>query len=84
MDQKLDAIRSREDLAEYIRGLAEWHWKGTPEDSSLNEYLRYLALWVKDLDLERFYMRKGQPAPKDPDWRLFGHMLYAAGIYMEL
>jgi hypothetical protein len=84
MDHDPSTIKTQEDFAAFVRALADWRWKGTPDGSPLNRYFTTLASYVDNLDTAELYTRLGRPEPEEPSWELFGQLLYAAGMYFEL
>ncbi|MEV4614919.1 hypothetical protein AB0K43_20315 [Kitasatospora sp. NPDC049258] len=76
-----DAVRSREDLAAYIRALHrafvdhghEW------ENGTLGPFLEALASWTEDAD--GWYRNFGQELPPGGDWTFLARALGAATVY---
>jgi hypothetical protein len=74
-------VKSREDLADFIRGLRadlaedaeQW------ENPDLDGYLEALGAVVEDL--EGRFMNRGEPVPTEPSWRLVAELLDAATVY---
>ena len=75
------AVRSREDLAEFVRRLAH-DLKQRPEEwenVDLGDFLEAMSAWVDDMD--GFYKNRGEAVPTQPDWMTFAEILEAARIY---
>jgi hypothetical protein len=76
-----NSIRSREDLAGFVRELnrdlhdnpASW------ENASLERFLEAISAWVEDMD--GYYLNQGKPVPQQPDWKVVGDILMAAKMY---
>ena len=76
-----EAVRTREDLAVFIRGLRadlarnaeEW------ENPDLDRYLDALAAVIEDL--EGRLLNRGEIVPSEPSWRLIAELLDAATVY---
>ena len=81
LDERADAIQSREDFVSFVHALVvdlrenpgEW------ENADLGRYLDALARWVGAMD--QLYRNLGEPLPHEPGWNTLGQMLYAARIY---
>ncbi len=81
LENQAEEIKSREDLAEFIRSLnramlqkpEEW------ENVTLERFLMALAAWAEDMD--GYYENQGNALPKDVEWAMFGQMLLAASMY---
>jgi hypothetical protein len=77
----VDAIQSRQDLADFVRLLAadldqnRRSW----ENDDLKSFLETMAAWIDDLD--GYYRNAGEPLPEAPTWCLFGQILAAASVY---
>ena len=81
LDQQLDAIKSRQDLVDFIRALLNdyEHDPDNWENRDIAAYFGALAGWVEDMD--GYYHNIGQAVPETPSWKLFGEMLMAAKYY---
>jgi hypothetical protein len=79
--ERLDAVRSREDLAAFVVALradllnnvADW------ENPTLERFLEALAAWCTDMP--GFFTNQGGDEPAQPDWNLVARMLMAAASY---
>jgi hypothetical protein len=81
LGEQLEAIRSHEDLAGFVRDLSH-DFQANPgdwENRTLETYLEALAAWVDDC--EGYYQNKGEALPKDPNWKFLGQALSAAKVY---
>lgn len=81
LHKKVEAIRAREDLAEFIECLREDLIKNPSdwENVELSSFLEAMAAWVRDMD--GFYHNLNKPVPEKPTWRIFGFILLAAKTY---
>ena len=78
---RIDAIKTREDLAVFIEELrqdlrensASW------ENPDLPRFLDALSAWTSSMD--GFYRNSGRSLPIAPEWKTFAEMLVAAKIY---
>jgi hypothetical protein len=81
LDEQVKTIRSREDFIDFTRALLN-DLNERPEqwgNADLLSYLEALCAWVEDMD--GYYLNRGEPIPKDPNWMVFGQILLAARIY---
>ncbi len=75
------AVRSREDLVDFIRELVRdyhenrEHW----ENATLDQYVAALAAWAEDMD--GYFRNRGEPVPQSPSWNTIAMMLLAARQY---
>ncbi|GHA09371.1 hypothetical protein GCM10010372_06100 [Streptomyces tauricus] len=76
-----DEIRSREELAAFVRGLRqEYARRGQEwENASLESFLGALAAWIDDAD--GVYRNFGKDLPPGGDWTFFARSLQAATVY---
>ncbi|MFJ2738327.1 hypothetical protein ACIO3O_01525 [Streptomyces sp. NPDC087440] len=76
-----DEIRSREELATFVRGLhQEFLRRGHEwENASLDSFLEALAAWIDDAD--GMYRNVGEDLPSGGDWAFFARSLRAATVY---
>jgi hypothetical protein len=81
LHHRIESIRTRQDLASFVRALradVQEHpekW----ENATLDPFLESMAAWIDDMD--GCFRNRGELVPEPPTWRLFGEILYAAGIY---
>lgn len=80
-DKEIDSIATDEDLADFI-GLLCKDLTDNRDDWENPELARYLAAmeaWVRDFN----FSDRGADIgfPKDPHWKSFASLLYAAKIY---
>jgi hypothetical protein len=81
LDQALDAVECRDDLASFVEAL-ESSLKTAPqawENADLSSYLSALAAWIRDMD-GYFINTEGQ-MPSEPSWKMIAQMLMAACVY---
>ncbi|MFI9641092.1 hypothetical protein ACIG87_13655 [Micromonospora sp. NPDC051925] len=75
------AVRSREDLAAYVRALAEE--SAAPPDSwenvDLPRYLEAASRWIGSMD--GWARNQGRELPEQPTWSLLVDILRAACVY---
>jgi len=77
----IDQITSRNDLAHYLRTLAE-RARTEPnrfENQTLSAYLDAAGAWLEDA--EGFYLNRGEPVPETPTWSFLAAVFAAAAIY---
>lgn len=81
LGESVGTIRSREDLVGFVRDLVSdlRTWPGEWENNRLETYLEAVAAWVEDM--EGYYQNRGEVAPQEPNWKLFGEILLAAKFY---
>ena len=78
---KVDSIKTREDLAEFVECLrenllehaADW------ENVTLENFLDALSSVI--IDMEYMYINRGLIVPEAPNWMLVGEMLLSATVY---
>ncbi|MBM7117747.1 DUF7660 family protein [Archangium primigenium] len=74
-------VQSREDLARFVRGLAqalEQHPEAW-ENATLPRFLEAMSAWIEDMD--GYYQNQGAAVPTRPEWRTFAEILSAARVY---
>lgn len=79
--EQCNSIRSREDLAEFVKALCK-DLRENPEsweNPNLDRFLEALGAWVEDMD--GYYLNQGQLVPQQPDWKIVGDILMAAKMY---
>ncbi|MGP3772237.1 DUF7660 family protein [Streptomyces sp. SDT5-1] len=76
-----ETVRSREELAAFVRALQRSHvGEGSAwENVDLPRFLEALAAWIDDAD--GWYRNTGRELPADGDWRFFARALQAATVY---
>jgi len=81
LNQQLNSISSREDLAAFIRSLISDYESDSEgwENKNLVAYLDALAGWTEDMD--GHFHNIGEGVPEQPSWSLVGKMLLAAKYY---
>lgn len=81
LDQRLDAIKSREELSKFVEELAEGFRDGrlTWANSDLASFLEGMAGWIADMD--GYFLNRGEGVPQEPSWGLIGQILIAASQY---
>ncbi|WP_342373746.1 hypothetical protein NVS55_20085 [Myxococcus stipitatus] len=75
------AVRSREDLAQFVRSLAQ-DLKQQPkawENADLGSFLEAMSAWIEDMD--GYYGNRGEVVPPQPEWRTLAEILTAARVY---
>jgi hypothetical protein len=81
LEERLQQIRTRADLSEFIRTLA-LNLREQPdawENRDLSSFLEALSAWTTDMD--GFFKNRGEPVPEEPAWSTFARMLFAAKVY---
>jgi hypothetical protein len=81
LPERLEAIRSKEDLAEFVVAL-HGDFRANPtawENDTLDRLLDAMQAWIRLLDA--YYQNAGQECPEMPTWRTFAEILCAARIY---
>jgi len=79
--EKLEAVTSRKDLAEFVECLREnlldhpEQW----ESVALSDFLDALASVI--IDMQFMYINRGLVIPEKPSWLLVAEMLYSASGY---
>ena len=81
MFDKIENIKSREDLIDFIDDLVkdtevhseEW------ENKSISDYLLSMQSWIEDMD--GFYLNNNLEFPKNIDWSFIATIMYIGRIY---
>lgn len=81
MFDKIENIKSREDLIDFIDALVkdmevhseEW------ENKSISDYLLSVQSWIEDMD--GFYLNNNLAFPKNIDWSFIATIMYIGKIY---
>ena len=79
--EQIETIRTRADLIAFLQELHQDH-RDNPqawENNTLERFLEALAAWTQDMD--GCYLNQKLPAPEQPEWKTFAHMLIAATMY---
>ncbi len=74
-------VRSREDLAQFVRTLAD-DLRQRPEaweNVALGPFLEAMSAWIEDMD--GYYRNKGEAVPSQPEWSTLAEILAAARVY---
>ncbi len=81
LDELVEKIRSREDLAKFVRALhvSLKEKPGDWENTDLESYLEAIAAWVEDMD--GYFKGRGEAVPEPPTWKTLGQILRAAMAY---
>jgi hypothetical protein len=81
MNEQLEEVRSKEDLAEFIAALCRdlRTDAGSWENATLERFLDAAQAWIRDMD--GYYRNAGQERPDIPSWRTFAEILSAARSY---
>lgn len=74
LHEQIAKVNSHQELADFVAALRhdlrtqrnEW------ENPTLERYLEAMEAWIRDA---------GQSRLKDPGWRTYAHILYAAKLY---
>jgi hypothetical protein len=79
--EQIDAICTYED---FLAFLEDFHkdLRDNPEtweNTNLLDFLEALSAFAHDMD--GFYLNRGLPVPKSPQWNTFAYMLVAATMY---
>ena len=75
------SIRTRQDLARFIRELAN-DFRSNPdewENDTLDSFLEALAAWTDEMD--GYYRDMNEDAPVTPQWKMSADMLMSASVY---
>lgn len=81
LDDKLEGIRSRRDLSEFVGSLAN-DCVSSPEDwenAELSSFLFAMAAWIEDMDA--YYRNHGKPFDESQPWKTFAEILLASRTY---
>jgi hypothetical protein len=81
LHERLEMIRSKEDLAEFVTALHS-DFKTNPtawENDTLDRFLDRMQDWIRSMGA--YYQNTGQECPEMPTWRTFAEILCAARIY---
>ncbi|MFC5152797.1 DUF7660 family protein [Streptomyces amakusaensis] len=81
-DETLNEIRSREDLAQYLTGLADKVRDGSllAENATTDSFVESAGRWTKSMD--GFFMNvMKEPVPETPDWAIIAAIFRAALVY---
>ncbi|MGW9454252.1 DUF7660 family protein [Streptomyces sp. NPDC055632] len=76
-----DAIRTREDLAAFLRAAGQ-DISANPKDwksNSLQQFVEAWGAWVEDCP--GWFAWRGDSVPEQPTWWLVGQMVMAAKVY---
>ncbi|MFC5473996.1 DUF7660 family protein [Paraherbaspirillum soli] len=81
LNEKLNAVSSKETLAMFVQDLRqnlltspdEW------ESTRLESFLEALSAWITDMD--GYYINQGILPPEQPTWKTVAEMLLAAKTY---
>jgi hypothetical protein len=79
LSEQAQKVKTREDLAAFVRALHKDLAAGEWENKDLGSYLEGLAGFVGDL--EGWFKNKNQKPPAQPDWKLLAEILLAATMY---
>ncbi|RAP75660.1 DUF7660 family protein [Paenibacillus montanisoli] len=77
----INDIKSKEDFLKFLTALRndlstnDEDW----ENPTLARYLEAMEAWITDSDA--YYINTNQLVPKQPTWKTFADILYAAKIY---
>lgn len=74
-------VQSREDLAAFVRALAE-HLREKPDDwenRDLSSFLEAMGAWVEEM--EGYYRNRREPVPDQPTWKTLAEILLASKVY---
>lgn len=80
LDDRVEAIRSRMDLAAFVLDLID-DLRVNPEkweNLTLESYLDGLSRWIEDM--EGYHRSRGEVMPQEPSWSRFGEILLAAKV----
>jgi hypothetical protein len=78
---EIENIRTREDLAQYVRELSirannpDENW----ENMDLYSFLEAMSGWIQEMD--GYYKKIGKAMPKQPTWKTIAEILTAATVY---
>ena len=76
----VDAICSRDDLADFIERLgSELRSGGSWENSDLESFLEAMAAWTRDM--EGYHSNRSALPPVTPEWKTLGEILLGATQY---
>ncbi len=79
--EQVKIVRTREDFIAFLTELCkDYRENGKSwENDNLGSFLEALAAWTADMD--GYYVNKGKPVPKTPEWKTLAEMLVAAKFY---
>ncbi|PCJ19619.1 MAG: hypothetical protein COB02_07690 [Candidatus Cloacimonadota bacterium] len=77
----LENINNRDDFVKFVDALRKDLEQNTNEweNLSLNDYLEAISAWTSCM--ESAYKNNDEVFPKNPDWKMFGRILYIAKLY---
>lgn len=74
-----ECIINRNDLAEFVRILANEATNGNWENNDLSSFLEAMAAWIEDMD--GYYKNQQKPVPNQPSWKTIAEILKASTVY---
>jgi len=79
--ERVDSIKSRTDLAAFIREMREDLLRNPElwENANLDDFLEAMSAWVDDCP--GYYTNRGEAVPEQPSWKVIGDILMGAKVY---
>jgi hypothetical protein len=81
LSQKIQEIKSKEDLSDFLRAL-RIDLANNPQDwenPTLDRFLSAMEDWIPEMNI--YYANTGQPTVDQPTWKTFADILMAAKTY---
>lgn len=81
IESKLEAIKNRQDLSEFLIEIADRVRSGSLEweNSDPVTYLEALSAWISDMD--GYLQNRGEGVPANPTWQMIARIIVAASMY---
>ena len=76
---KIDDIKTKEDLSEFIKVLMNEYNKDDWENNNIPDFLEAMSAWI--IDMDGYYKNNGKDIPNKPDWKTFAEILKASTMY---
>lgn len=81
MQEQIEGINSREELAKFIDGMRFSLEQGGQgwENRDLGSFLEAMSAWVSDMD--GYFQNIGESCPESPSWKTIAQILAASTVY---
>ena len=78
---EVEKIQTRQDFISFLRKLKKDYLENLPswENRDIGTFLEAMASWIEDMD--GFYINKGLPVPKKPDWKVLADIFMGGKLY---